>query len=59
MSGPARKYLGDTVPVKAAHRIDEVRLAQYLGDVVPGYAGPLQVTQFEGGQSNPTYLLIC
>jgi aminoglycoside phosphotransferase (APT) family kinase protein len=57
MSGPQRKYLGDTVPVKQAHRIDEARLAQYLGDVVPGYDGPLQVTQFEGGQSNPTYLL--
>ncbi len=57
MSGPARKYLGQTVAVKEAHRIDEARLAQFLGDVVPGYAGPLQVSQFEGGQSNPTYLL--
>jgi len=57
MSQPARKYLGQTVPVKEAHRIDEGRLAEFLGDVVPGYAGPLQVTQFEGGQSNPTYLL--
>jgi aminoglycoside phosphotransferase (APT) family kinase protein len=25
--------------------------------MVPDYAGPLEVTQFEGGQSNPTYLL--
>jgi len=54
---PARKYLGQTVEVKAAHRIDEARLAQFLGDTVPGYAGPLEVRQFEGGQSNPTYLL--
>jgi len=57
MSEPARKYLGQTVEVKPAHRIDEARLAQFLGDVVPGYQGPLQVRQFEGGQSNPTYLL--
>jgi len=57
MSQPVRKYLGQTVEVKAAHRIDEARLAQFLGDVVPGYAGPLEVRQFEGGQSNPTYLL--
>jgi aminoglycoside phosphotransferase (APT) family kinase protein len=56
-AAPARKYLGQTVEVKAAHRIDEVRLAQFLADVVPGYEGPLEVRQFEGGQSNPTYLL--
>jgi len=56
-AAPARKYLGQTVEVKAAHRIDEGRLAQFLGDTVPGYAGPLEVRQFEGGQSNPTYLL--
>lgn len=57
MSQPARKYLGQTVPVKDAHRVDEARLASFLGDVVPGYGGPLEVRQFEGGQSNPTYLL--
>jgi aminoglycoside phosphotransferase (APT) family kinase protein len=56
-AAPARKYLGQTVEVKAAHRIDEARLAQFLGDMVPGYEGPLAVRQFEGGQSNPTYLL--
>ncbi|QUD90379.1 phosphotransferase family protein [Phenylobacterium montanum] len=54
--GP-RKYLGETVEVKTQHRIDEARLAQFLGDCAPGYAGPLRVRQFEGGQSNPTYLL--
>ena len=57
MSAPARKYLGQTVEVKAAHRIDQARLAEYLGDVVADYHGPLEVRQFEGGQSNPTYLL--
>jgi len=57
MAQPSRKYLGETVEVKAAHRIDEARLAQFLGDVAPDYEGPLTVRQFEGGQSNPTYLL--
>jgi aminoglycoside phosphotransferase (APT) family kinase protein len=57
MSKPVRKYLGQTVEVKPAHRIDEARLHQFMGDSVPGYAGPLDVRQFEGGQSNPTYLL--
>ena len=57
MNTPANKYLGELVDVKPAHRIDESRLAEFLGDVVPGYQGPLDVRQFEGGQSNPTYLL--
>jgi aminoglycoside phosphotransferase (APT) family kinase protein len=58
MAEPARKYLGDVGEVRAAHRIDESRLATFLGDTVDDYAGPLSVRQFEGGQSNPTYLLI-
>ncbi|HZZ88951.1 MAG TPA: phosphotransferase family protein [Caulobacteraceae bacterium] len=54
---PARKYLGETVEVKPAHRIPVQRLTEFLGDSVPGFEGPLSVRQFEGGQSNPTYLL--
>jgi aminoglycoside phosphotransferase (APT) family kinase protein len=57
MAQPARKYLGETIEVKPAHRIDEARLAQFLGDMTPDYRGPLSVRQFDGGQSNPTYLL--
>jgi aminoglycoside phosphotransferase (APT) family kinase protein len=44
-----------TRPVSDAHRIDAVRLAAYLGNHIDGFAGPLQVEQFKGGQSNPTY----
>jgi aminoglycoside phosphotransferase (APT) family kinase protein len=44
-----------TRPVSDAHRIDAVRLAAYLGNHIDGLAGPLQVEQFKGGQSNPTY----
>jgi aminoglycoside phosphotransferase (APT) family kinase protein len=32
-------------------------LDAWLGDHVDGYAGPLTVRQFKGGQSNPTYEL--
>jgi aminoglycoside phosphotransferase (APT) family kinase protein len=45
------------VPPLAAHRIDEARLAAYLAAEMPGFAGPLVVRQFQGGQSNPTYHL--
>jgi aminoglycoside phosphotransferase (APT) family kinase protein len=43
--------------VTERHRFDEARLAQYLGTHLAGFSGPLQVQQFQGGQSNPTYLL--
>ena len=45
------------VPPLAAHRLDEQRLAEYLAAEIPGFAGPLVVRQFQGGQSNPTYHL--
>jgi aminoglycoside phosphotransferase (APT) family kinase protein len=38
-------------------RIDRARLADYLAHTVTGFAGPLTVAQFKGGQSNPTYCL--
>jgi aminoglycoside phosphotransferase (APT) family kinase protein len=38
-------------------RFDAGRLEAYLRDHVPGFAGPIVVSQFKGGQSNPTYLL--
>src|SRR5690606_35723420 len=47
-----------TTAVREQHRFDETRLAQWLAEHVPGYQGPLQVEQFKGGQSNPTYRLV-
>ncbi|RST24655.1 phosphotransferase family protein, partial [Streptomyces sp. WAC04770] len=35
--------------------LDEARLADWLAANVAGFAGPLAVTKFPGGQSNPTY----
>ena len=40
-----------------ALQLDAARLENYLAAQVKGFAGPLTVKQFKGGQSNPTYLL--
>jgi aminoglycoside phosphotransferase (APT) family kinase protein len=40
-----------------AHRFDVSRLADYMVSHVEGFRGPIKVTQFKGGQSNPTYLV--
>ncbi len=47
-----------TDAVRDAHRFDESKLAAWMEDNVEGYAGPLVVEQFKGGQSNPTYKLL-
>src|SRR5882757_8929831 len=46
-----------TKDAAGALRIDEARLEAYLGKEIKGFAGPLTIKQFKGGQSNPTYLL--
>jgi aminoglycoside phosphotransferase (APT) family kinase protein len=47
-----------TMAVRESHRFDEARLAAWMDDNIAGFAGPLKVEQFAGGQSNPTYKLI-
>lgn len=46
-----------TQPVRAQHAVDTTALAAWLQGRVPGFQGPLELSQFKGGQSNPTYLL--
>src|ERR1700719_1111489 len=46
-----------TRPVAEAHRFDVAALERYLRSHVPGFEGPVEVEQFKGGQSNPTFLL--
>lgn len=46
-----------TRPVAEGHRFDVAALEAHLSDQLPGFAGPLSVSQFKGGQSNPTYRL--
>ncbi|HXX06967.1 MAG TPA: phosphotransferase family protein [Pseudolabrys sp.] len=38
-------------------RLDAIQLERYLSAQIAGFAGPLVIKQFKGGQSNPTYLL--
>jgi aminoglycoside phosphotransferase (APT) family kinase protein len=47
-----------TKPVAEQHAFDIGALERYLGAHLPGFAGPLAVEQFKGGQSNPTYKLL-
>jgi aminoglycoside phosphotransferase (APT) family kinase protein len=47
----------ETGEVREAHRFDVKRLEAYCRDAVEGFSGSLDVLQFSGGQSNPTFLL--
>jgi aminoglycoside phosphotransferase (APT) family kinase protein len=47
-----------TKPVAEQHAFDVAVLERYLATRLPGFAGPLSVEQFKGGQSNPTYKLL-
>lgn len=40
-----------------AHRLDTARLFAYLQANVAGFTTPATLRQFQGGQSNPTYLI--
>ena len=52
-----QQVFSGTKDVAAALRVDIASLERYLGAQIAGFAGPLAVRQFKGGQSNPTYLL--
>jgi len=51
------EVLKQTTTVRQGHEIDYDALERYLGLHLPGFRGPLEIRQFEGGQSNPTYFL--
>ena len=46
-----------TQPVADKHSFDTAALSQWLKANLPGFTGPLSVSSFKGGQSNPTYKL--
>jgi len=54
---PTDQFVG-TRPVSEAHAFDSGALAAWMSAHVEGFAGPLTVEMFKGGQSNPTYKLI-
>ena len=48
-----------TVEVPERDRLDEVRLTEWMDSNVEGFTGPLTLSKFAGGQSNPTYRIDC
>jgi aminoglycoside phosphotransferase (APT) family kinase protein len=52
-----KKYLGEVGAVREGLHVDERRLDAWLRSALTEYRGPLAIRQFDGGQSNPTYLL--
>lgn len=52
-----KTYIGDVGEVQRVAEIDRSRLQEYLRQNLPGYVGPLTIRQFQGGQSNLTYML--
>ena len=47
-----------TRPVSDKHAFDIGALTAWLEKNLEGFAGPLTVEMFKGGQSNPTYKLL-
>ena len=45
------------IDVLPQHRFDEAPLWRYLQQHLSGFAGPATLRQFQGGQSNPTFLI--
>ena len=46
-----------TMPVQERHSFDVSALENYLRRHVEGFSGTLELEQFKGGQSNPTFML--
>lgn len=45
------------VPVLDQHRFDTAPLVGWLDANVDGFRGPIEIAQFQGGMSNPTFLI--
>lgn len=45
------------IDIRPQHRIDEQGLWKYLAAHLPGFTQPATLRQFQGGQSNPTFLV--
>jgi aminoglycoside phosphotransferase (APT) family kinase protein len=57
MSVDAETAFSGTIAAEGADRLDESKLAAWMAENVTGFAGPVEVLKFAGGQSNPTYRL--
>ena len=57
MSERQQQFSG-TGDIRVGLEIDTARLTDWMRAHVEGFAGPLTIEQFKGGQSNPTYKLM-
>ena len=58
MSGPAIDYeteMVGTIDVPERDQLDEAALTAWMEENVEGFSGPIGLSKFKGGQSNPTY----
>jgi len=44
-----------TIPMQAGHPLDLQSLERFMRERVEGFAGPMSIERFKGGQSNPTF----
>lgn len=51
------EYQNETIPVRAAHRLDTAKLLTYLAAHMDGIGDDITLHQFAVGQSNPTYMI--
>lgn len=58
MIATAAESNSGTTTVRGGFALDEARLIEWMAADVAGFAGPLRIEQFKGGQSNPTYKLV-
>ena len=57
MSDDSTQFSG-TMEVRERHKFDVASLEDYLKKNIVGFKGPFEVSQFKGGQSNPSYMLV-
>ena len=54
----AQEMFSGTKEVAETHKFNEDNLFQWMTENVEGFEGPMDVRQFKGGQSNPTFKII-
>ena len=47
-----------TMEVLERHQFDVAKLKEYMHENVDGFEGEIEIEEFKGGQSNPTYKVI-
>jgi aminoglycoside phosphotransferase (APT) family kinase protein len=47
----------ETTDIRSGQGFDTARLTEFLNAHLSRFSGPLTMSQFKGGQSNPTFLL--